>query len=92
LNDPTTYAATCRVLADLDLREVLGRITAPVLLIAGDRDGVTPPAAEEEIAAALSNVTRVEVPDCGHLLPWEKPRVLHEEVSGFLRNRAAVPV
>ena len=41
-NDPATYAATCRVLADLDLRPELGRVSAPVLLVAGDRDGVVP--------------------------------------------------
>jgi 3-oxoadipate enol-lactonase len=89
-NDPATYAATCRVLADLDLRSALSRITAPVLLIAGDRDGVTPPATEEELATALSDATRIEVPDCGHILPWERPDVLREAVLDFVRARAPV--
>jgi 3-oxoadipate enol-lactonase len=89
-NDPATYAATCRVVADLDLRGALGRVAAPVLLIAGDRDGVTPPAAQEETAAALADAFRVEVPDCGHILPWEKPDVLRDEVVRFLRMHAPV--
>jgi 3-oxoadipate enol-lactonase len=88
-NDPATYAATCRVVADLDLRGALGRVAAPVLLIAGDRDGVTPPAAQEETAAALADAVRVEVADCGHILPWEKPGVLRDEVVRFLRRHAA---
>jgi 3-oxoadipate enol-lactonase len=89
-NDPLTYAATCRALAAMDLHDALRRISAPVLLVAGDRDGVTPPLAQEETMAALADVTRVEVPDCGHISPWEKPAVLRDEVLGFLRERASV--
>jgi 3-oxoadipate enol-lactonase len=89
-NDPAAYAATCRVLAQLDLRPELGRITAPVLLIAGDRDGVTPPAALDEVEGALRDVRRVEVPDAAHVLPWERPDVLREEVRSFLRSIVGV--
>ena len=89
-NDPAAYAATCRVIAEVDLRPELARIAAPVLLIAGDGDGVTPPAAVDEIAAALRDVRRVEVPDAGHVLPWERPEVLREEVRAFLRTTASV--
>src|SRR5262249_21980648 len=85
-NDPRAYAATCRVLAELDLRPELGRISAPVLLIAGDLDGVTPPPTLEEIAGALRDVRRVEVPDAGHVLPWERPDALHDEIRAFLRT------
>jgi pimeloyl-ACP methyl ester carboxylesterase len=83
-NDPAAYAATCRVLAELDLRPELERIVAPVLLIAGERDGVTPPAALAEIERALRNVRRVEVADTAHMLPWERPDVLAREVRSFL--------
>jgi pimeloyl-ACP methyl ester carboxylesterase len=91
-NDPRTYAATCRVLAEMDLRPELGRISAPVLLIAGDRDGVVPPAAGDEIEAALPNVARrVTVEDCGHNVTVERPEVLVEEVRSFLRGRVEAP-
>jgi len=91
-NDPQTYAATCRVLAELDLRPELGRVSAPVLLIAGDRDGVVPPAAGDEIEAALPNVAgRVTVEDCGHNLTVERPDVLVEQLRSFLRGRVAAP-
>jgi 3-oxoadipate enol-lactonase len=83
-NDPQTYAATCRVLAELDLRPQLERVAAPVLLIAGDRDGVVPPPAGDAIEAALSDATRVTVEDCGHNLPVERPDVLAAEVRAFL--------
>src|SRR5439155_20596447 len=90
-NDPAAYAATCRVLADLDLRPELGRITAPVLLITGDLDGVTPRAAVDEVAGALRDVQRVAAPDTAHLLPCERPDVLRDEARGFLRESVRVP-
>jgi 3-oxoadipate enol-lactonase len=91
-NDPGTYAATCRVVAELDLRPELGRISAPVLLIAGDLDGVVPPAAGDEIESALPNVAgRVTVEDCGHNLTVERPDVLVEHVRSFLRGRVTAP-
>jgi pimeloyl-ACP methyl ester carboxylesterase len=87
-NDPATYAATCRVLAEMDLRPELGRVTAPALLVAGDRDGVVPPAAGDEIEAALPHVARrVTVEDCGHNLTVERPAQLVEELRSFLRGR-----
>jgi 3-oxoadipate enol-lactonase len=91
-NDPATYAATCRVLAELDLRPELGRVTAPVLLLAGDRDGVVPPAAGDEMEAALPDVARrVTVENCGHNVTVERPAVLVDEVRSFLRGRVAAP-
>lgn len=84
-NDPQTYAATCRVLAELDLRPELERVSVPVLLIAGDRDGVVPPPAGDAIEAALRNATRVTVEDCGHNLPLERPDVLVDEVRACLQ-------
>ncbi|HKP18300.1 MAG TPA: alpha/beta hydrolase [Gaiellaceae bacterium] len=91
-NHPATYAATCRVLAEMDLRPELGRIWAPVLLVAGDRDGVVPPAAGDEIEAALPNLAgRVTVEDCGHNLTVERPDVLVAELRSFLRGRVAAP-
>jgi 3-oxoadipate enol-lactonase len=91
-NDPASYAATCRVLASMDLRPDLARVSAPVLLVAGDRDGVVPPVAGDEIEAALPNVAgRVTVDDCGHNLTVERPDVLVEEVRSFLRGRVRGP-
>jgi pimeloyl-ACP methyl ester carboxylesterase len=91
-NDPATYAATCRALAETDLRPELARVSAAVLLVSGDRDGVVPPAAGDEIEAALPNVVRrVTVEDCGHNLTIERPEVLVDEVRSFLRGRVAAP-
>jgi 3-oxoadipate enol-lactonase len=89
-NDAGAYAATCRVISELDLKADLARIAAPVLLIAGELDGVLPPAAQEAAAAAIRDVESVQVPDCAHIVPWEKPQVLRDELVRFLRSHAPV--
>ena len=89
-NDVAAYAATCRTIGDLDLEDDLGRIEAPVLLLGGDQDGVAPPAAQERTAAAIADAEVVLVPETGHILPWEQPQRLREEVLRFLRSRMPV--
>ena len=89
-SDPAGYAATCRAIAGFDLSGRLERIEAPVLLLGGDLDGVAPPGAQAETAGRIAGARYVQVPDCGHILPWEKPDVLRDEVVGFLRAHAPV--
>ena len=89
--DPAGYAATCRAIADLDIGDHLSRITVPVLLVAGDRDGVAPPELNRRNAERIPAGTFVEIPDCGHIVPWEKPEALLEAARPFLAGAARVP-
>ena len=88
-NDPAGYAALCRVVAGLDVTGDLGRIAAPVLLVAGELDAVAPPAASEKTAAAIPNARYVPIPDCAHIVPWEQPDALLEAGLPFLREAPA---
>ena len=85
-NDAHGYAAQCRALVDLDLPAELPRITAPVLLLSGDKDGVSPPAATEATAALIPDSRFTIVDDCGHILPLERPEALAEAAWPFLRQ------
>ena len=85
-NDPQGYAAQCRALVGLDIAGRLGDVAAPVLLISGDRDGVSPPAVTEANAALVPDGRNVLVEDCGHILPWEKPEALARSAWPFLRE------
>ena len=89
--DPASYAATCRTIADLDTGGHLPRITAPVLLVGGDLDGVAPPELNRRNAGRIRNASIVEIPNCGHIVPWEKPEALLDAVRPFLRVAAGVP-
>lgn len=86
-NDARGYAAQCRALVDLDLCGRLGEIAAPVLLVSGDRDGVSPPSATAANAALVPAGRYELVEDCGHILTWEKPEDLMRVAVPFLHER-----
>ena len=87
-NDPRGYASQCRALVGLDLVARLGEIAAPVLLVSGDRDGVSPPAATEANASSVQDGRFTIVADCGHILTWERPEALATSAWPFLRKHA----
>ncbi|MFC9956575.1 3-oxoadipate enol-lactonase [Streptomyces nigra] len=74
--DPASYAACCDALAAFDLRDLLDRITAPTLLVAGRADPATPPAHLREIADAVPGAALVEIPGASHLAPAERPEAV----------------
>jgi pimeloyl-ACP methyl ester carboxylesterase len=60
--------------ADLAYDDRLGAlagVTVPALVIAFEHDLMTPPARGREVAEAIPGARYVEVPDCGHLGPYE---------------------
>jgi pimeloyl-ACP methyl ester carboxylesterase len=87
-NDPQGYAAQCRALVGLDLAGRLGEVAAPTLLVSGDRDGVSPPAATEANAGDIPDCRFAIVPDCGHIMTWERPGALADAAWPFLREHA----
>lgn len=80
------YAAQCRALATMSLTEDLGRIRAPTLLVCGELDAVSPPATNEANAARIPNASTAVFPDCAHIVPWEKPQELLQELRRFLAD------
>jgi 3-oxoadipate enol-lactonase len=89
--DPAGYVATCLAIAELDMSEHLSRISAPVLLVAGDHDGVAPPELNRRNVERIPNASFVEISDCGHVVPWEKPEALLEAVRSFLAETVRTP-
>jgi 3-oxoadipate enol-lactonase len=84
--DPACYANTCDALADAQAAAV-GNISAPVLLVTGDEDGVAPPQTVRGLAEKLhaARSTRVVVlPKCGHWTPIERPEDCQRELREFI--------
>ncbi|MCR8675705.1 alpha/beta hydrolase [Micrococcus sp. HG099] len=82
--DRHSYARLCEALAGFDVRERLGEIRVPVLTVHGAHDAVTPPAAGEEIAAAVPGTTVVALDDAAHQAPLEQPVATAEALAAFL--------
>ena len=76
------YVQVCRALADFDVRDRLGEISAPVLAVAGAHDVATPPASLKELAAGVRHGEYAELAGVAHLAPAEAPA----EVAALLRR------
>jgi pimeloyl-ACP methyl ester carboxylesterase len=89
----SAMAATAKVswnpyLHDPRLEGLLSRIDAPVLLVWGDDDRLIPPAYGARLAELIPGARLEIVPDCGHVVWFEKPGELLDLAQGHL---AAAP-
>jgi 3-oxoadipate enol-lactonase len=80
------YAGCCEAVAAMDLRPVVGRITAPTLVIAGADDPAAPPALGREIADAIPSARYAEVPDAAHLASHQQAATVNALVLEHLRG------
>ncbi len=88
LTKPEVRAAIGLAMADMDLHHALARLTIPTLVMAGERDRLTPPVHARRIAGEIPNLTQlIELPDTGHMGPLERP---HEVASALAELARAV--
>jgi 3-oxoadipate enol-lactonase len=83
------YGRNCEALADAQPARVEG-ISAPVLLVTGDEDGVAPPQAVRAMAEKLHGTASkrvVVLPRCGHWTPVERPQECQHELGDFLAKQ-----
>ena len=82
--DPRGYAACCGAIRDMDLRERIGAIRTPTLILAGADDPSTPVAMSEDIRARILDAELVIIPRAAHLLAIERAEVVNAHLLGFL--------
>jgi rifampin ADP-ribosylating transferase len=66
-----------------------GVITAPTLIIWGKRDGLLPQEDEEALAAIIPDSKLIVYDDTGHLVLWEQPERVANDVIDFLQRLSA---
>ena len=69
-----------------DDADQLGRIAAPTLIMAGQRDALFPPAEQERLAAAIPGARLTIYPATGHAPHWERPERVAGDLEAFLRE------
>ena len=68
-----------------NVREVAAYITTPTLLIAGEKDDVTPLKRQQELVKLFPNAKLVIINKVGHLTHYETPDQVADTIKAFLR-------
>ena len=66
----------------------LPKLRIPTLVIWAQDDLALPPENTEGMAEFVEDFTLVEVPDCGHFVPWEAPLAVNDAIESFLARTA----
>jgi 3-oxoadipate enol-lactonase len=77
------YIGCCAAIETMNLLPDLSAITAPTLVVAGERDPSTPPEHLEKIAAGITGSRLEIVPDAAHLANVERPEAVSRLLSEF---------
>jgi 3-oxoadipate enol-lactonase len=80
--DDDGYAACAEVVAAVDLREDLARITSPTLVISGQEDLALPPAHQQLIADGIPGARLLTVSPGAHLANLEQAQQVTESLLG----------
>ena len=78
------YIATCEALRDADLTATTARLALPVLCVAGDQDGSTPPEVVRSMADLIAGSRFHVIEGCGHIPCVEQPARLARLMADFL--------
>ena len=83
-NPRRTYLASLRGLASFDVRQRLGDVRCPTLVVAGDRDATVPLASKRLLQQSIPGAELIVVEDSGHLTPCDQPDGFNALLLSFL--------
>jgi pimeloyl-ACP methyl ester carboxylesterase len=86
-NDPRSFAAINRMLANEDISDELPRIACPTLVTAGRHDALRPPALIEPMARRIPGAEFLAL-NSGHFASIQTPGLVSQAIHGFLAARA----
>jgi 3-oxoadipate enol-lactonase len=70
-----------------DSTPLLASVHVPTLIVVGDEDTLTPPAASEEMHRGIGGSELVRIPQAGHLSNMERPELFNAALAAFLSHR-----
>jgi pimeloyl-ACP methyl ester carboxylesterase len=82
---PESMSTALSAMADADQRDLLPHISAPTLLIWGDRDARSPLSVAHQFEQAIPRSKLVVVPGAGHVSNMEEPERFNDAVREFCR-------
>ena len=85
-SDAAGYVRTCATLRGTDLREKIGAIAMPTLVVAGEADQSTPVELVRGCAEAIAGARFEILPGVGHIPSIEQPAALAALIGAFLKE------
>ena len=83
-NRPTDWAAVWNAISTLDALPRLGQLRLPTLVVAGQQDVATPPAASAALAQAIAGARLSVLEGAPHMMQIEAPAAFEAAVLDFL--------
>lgn len=78
------YVGCSLAIRDADLREDAARIRCPTLVLVGDQDLATPPAAARELAASIPGARLAVIEGAAHIPTLEQAGAVNAHLTAFL--------
>jgi len=85
--DARLFVAMLSAAGQHSAEELLPSIECPVLVVAGGRDGFTPPERSRAMVEAIPGAEILEIPNASHTAPIERPHLVDWTIRDFLRRR-----
>ena len=88
--DLPMFLRMLRAAGEHSVREQLGEVRCPTLVVAGEKDQFTPAYLAEEMASMLPDAELLLIPGATHVAPLEQRDVVHQAIFRFLRERVGL--
>lgn len=89
--DLPAYFSTLLALGEHDAEHALSAVRCPFLVVAGDRDPMTPRALSEEMVRRVPGAELLIVRGGTHYVPVEFPQMVNLRIERFLREHGLLP-
>lgn len=78
-------------LMEVDLRHAIAKLAVPTLVIVGEQDRITPPAAAVELVGSLPDGRLAVISGAGHLPMLERPQDVNDHLRAFASEVLPAP-
>jgi pimeloyl-ACP methyl ester carboxylesterase len=83
---PTVFQGDFLACNQFDVMGRLAKIRVPTLVLCGTDDRMTPPRYSEYLSASIKQAQLFIIPDAGHMLMIEKPKIVADLLSTFIEG------
>jgi pimeloyl-ACP methyl ester carboxylesterase len=83
---PSVLEADFRACDAFDFSKKLPEVQVPTLVMVGQEDKMTPVRFSEQLVEDIPDAALRIIPEAGHMLPLEKPRVVAEALISYFKT------